>query len=327
MGRTALKIKITAGLVMAGLTGACGAPQEQSSELAIVGGSEVAANSSSVVRTGTVALTNAELFANGKSFCTGTLIAQNLILTAAHCVTNPDGSISSERIFAAFDTVMGRDAANTRKVQSIAVHRDWNPRVIGNADPSEVPAHDIAVVAIEGSAPAPAKPVAVVPTTVSYSADHPVVLAGFGVTATRNVNTTGKLRAVRARIEKGATRGKVLIIRGPELALNAVSVNDFGQAVVVPANGGACAGDSGGPAYVSIDGIAHVAGATSYGSELKLEGRSTGPRYCVGENGYVDLRAYAPGLAKAGEALSAAVAQQSVRSNFVFTNSAVSIVR
>jgi secreted trypsin-like serine protease len=327
MGAKSLKVKLTASLVFAGLSGACGVPHDDASDLSIVGGSEVTSSSASVARTGTVALTNADLFAEGKSFCTGTLVAPNLVITAAHCVTGPDGSISQEPMDIAFDTVMGRNASVTRKIRSIAVHSQWNPRIIGTVDPSAMPAHDIALVGFDGTAPAPWKPVPVVPSATTYGADHPVLLAGFGVTATRNVNTTGTLRAVRARIERSPTPGKILIIRGPELTVNAVSVNDFGQAVVVPANGGACAGDSGGPAYVSINGTPHVAGATSYGSELKLEGRSSGPRYCVGENGYVDLRAYAPGIAKAADALTAAMTQQSARTKHRFTNSGVTLVR
>jgi len=322
------------GIGILAILGACGRSPSSNdttevSDLAIVGGSDVLASSTSIARTGTVALTNAELFAEGRSFCTATLIGANQLLTAAHCITDSSGVISTEPMYAVFDLVMGRNAQLARSITAIAVHRNYDTNVVGRVDPTLQAANDLAVIAFSGSVPAPWKPVPVVAADATYAPDQPVLLAGYGVTATRSVNTTGTLRSVRARIQRSRTPGNVLIIRGPNLNANAIDASSSGEAIVVPANGGACAGDSGGPAYASVNGAIVVAGATSYGSELRLESRPFGPRYCIGENGYVDLRAYAAGIASASRALgsiSSAAESRALR-RFVFTNAGTAELR
>ena len=314
-------IFLATSFAAAALTSGCGSPSEESSELKIVGGTVVASGDLTAARTATVALSNEEMFAKGKSFCTSTLIGSNILLTAAHCVTDENGKISLEPILAVFELEVGKDVSLARRVRAIAVHKDYNSNIVGTKDPSVFAAHDVAVLALEGNAPEPYVPVQVIASNASYKFKQEVLLAGFGVTATRTVNTTGKLRAVKATIENEGNTGNILLLRGPKLNAKAIDYDEAGKPKIVQANGGACAGDSGGPAYIrNSDGKYKVVGATSYGSELRLSGRLDPTRYCVGENGFVDLRKYAAGISNASQVLNDKSAAASKMSLWRFTN-------
>jgi len=294
------------------------------SNLNIVGGYVVSAGDITAARTATVALTNQDLFAKGKSFCTSTLIRPDVLLTAAHCVTDQDGKVSGDGdqpMLAVFELEVGKDVSLARRVRAIAVHKFYDSHIVGAKDPSVYASNDVALLALEGTAPSPYKPVDVVAETSLFKQRQEVLLAGYGVTATRTVNTTGKLRAVKATIHDDHNSGNVLLLRGPQLNARAIDYDESGKTKIVQANGGACAGDSGGPAFAKAsDGSYKLVGATSYGSELRLAGRWDFTRYCVGENGYVDLRKYARGIASAAKGLTSTTSVTEKLQVFRFTN-------
>ena len=83
----------------------------------------------------------------GKGFCTAALIRESLILTAAHCLYDTDGSlISSDRFEFRAGLRNGRASA-TRNIKRAIAHPDYDPSSMG-FEPLEV-ANDIAILELD----------------------------------------------------------------------------------------------------------------------------------------------------------------------------------
>lgn len=201
--------------------------------------------------------------------CTGTLISRNVVLTAAHCVASdelPPTGVPPKDVFVAFGRVF---SYGMKRIQAseILVHPDYD---------SGWPAYDIALVRLAEPAPAYIVPIPYLPANMALTQDDvgvEVNFSGFGQTEN---NTSGALLEVSANV--------VMICEDP----NGCQWKDsrFGPVqgpVMAPQTlcydqnpGGPCSGDSGGPAFVTIEGVEYVAGVTSYGDQTcSLFGCST----------------------------------------------------
>lgn len=258
---------------------ACGSPEETQSDLKIRGGQEVSNNDQTMVRLATVALTtdytnspNSEsILQQGKSFCSGTIVDTRVVVTAAHCLQEligrdqKGGPIlpSPEDFIVHFDNRVSAEGNFARAAQVIP-HPDWDPAATLSPFPGSRP-NDIGVIILSQDIPSFKKAATIA------SPDLPVngqttYLAGFGVTRDRNFNDTGILRTVASKFS--AENGSIA----------RVSHGAFFQ--------GICAGDSGGPAYVQVDGEMQLVGAASTGAEIPGLG-------CLGSNSNsTDVRYY-----------------------------------
>ena len=109
------------------------------------------------------------------------------------------------------------------------------------------------------------KPAKIAEMSFSVNESNPIHLAGYGVTLTRDNPDTGILRQVTTSIKSASSTAQRITV-GAFMA-------------------GACAGDSGGPAYIEDGGEYKVIGATSTGAEIA--------GYCLGIlNNYTDIRYY-----------------------------------
>jgi secreted trypsin-like serine protease len=260
---------------------ACGVDSKQtSSDTKIVGGEEVSETQNDIRRWATVGITTdlqkpttgESPMDNGKSFCTGTLISKTVIVTAAHCLQkfDPETQQKEEELILPnvsdfvvyFDTKVNPNGHYVR-ARAVIPHPKWSPKETLAPSPSSPP-NDIGVIVLEEAAPDKAKP-AKIGGNVNLSEGDSIYLAGYGVTKSRNNNDTGILRQVRTdygKIDRPAKR---------------FSVGKYGY--------GACAGDSGGPAYAKVNGVYEVIGATSTGAEIFGQ--------CLGIlNNYTDVRPY-----------------------------------
>lgn len=186
--------------------------------------------------------------------CTGTLIAPRVVLTAGHCAA---AGIST-RIFIG-DDVTGE--GTIVRVQEAITHPGYRP-------PSEY--DDLTVLILTEAIPdvVPA-PICSLPALISATV---LTLVGYGTTDTDGVDGYG----IRRKVQVG--------IASEDPGYGARYETEFvGGAMNL--NSDSCKGDSGGPAYVWIDGGFELAGATSRGT------RSAG-RICGDGGIYTKIPAY-----------------------------------
>lgn len=222
---TAAKLSLI-GLIalLAGCAAEQGAedPEEDTSstESEIVGGS----------LTSSYAAVGALTTSSGFPFCTGTVVAPRVVVTAAHCLAEPGTSASGIRF------ALGPDANNPSsvlRVKRIAYHPRYDDRQIKN---------DIGVVIL--SSDAPVTPVPVNTSMTSSWVGKNLTFVGYGVTNGSTQTGAGRKREVTIPVSQvGAT----------QFAYQTSGKNT-------------CNGDSGGPAFATdASGRLTVAGVTSYG--------------------------------------------------------------
>lgn len=156
------------------------------------------------------------------SFCTATVIARNIVLTAAHCVTAPDDA----RVF--FRDAEGQ--STTLDVASIVLNPGYRPDAVRR----RLVSIDLALVRLAEPLPSAFTPVAL----PKFGPAAPAVgqifrIAGFGV-ADEGAGKTG-----------GILRQGDLIASGPKSSVLLWLVDPNRQGL------GACTGDSGAPIFAA----------------------------------------------------------------------------
>ncbi|MDY0001798.1 MAG: serine protease [Polyangia bacterium] len=183
--------------------------------------------------------------AGAQNFCSGTLIAPDVVLTAGHCLR----SVTPGTVYVYF----GSDVDQGGQWVSVAEVMP-HPRYDGDAY-----TFDLGLLRLAEAAPADATPIPFLPATLGLqTADEgaAVEFVGFGRTESF---TSGRKLTVPGTVGK--------VCDGPEvcsLGAGQVVPGAFGYSM---APGGPCSGDSGGPAFILRGGVEHVAGVTSYGDE------------------------------------------------------------
>lgn len=169
--------------------------------------------------------------------CTGTLVADDVVLTAAHCI----GS-DPEKMRIIFDTEFTPNSP-TRKIKQIEISRYWEANRQAPVDTG-----DLALIQMSEPAPADyftAKFLLSAKTLRRFSTS---TVLGYGVTGTTEHSGAGRLRLAEipfADFEYGSTEVKMDQTKG------------FGV----------CHGDSGGPAFISINNQFFLWGVISRGVE------------------------------------------------------------
>lgn len=214
----------------------------------------------------TVAITDPD----GSPFCSGTLVGPALVVTAAHCLEGR--SIDDTRVVYGFTNPSTATEADRRVPSLVIVHPNYAPGAAQDAYGMSA-SNDVGAIVlqspIEEGVVTAILPEALVEQLLTPGT--PMHIAGYGV----NSNTTQQsgilYRAVTPHVRHVPTE----LLAG------------------LPGHPDTCFGDSGGPAYVIVDGTLWLAGATSraWAGAINPCGESTI---------YTMIPHYAPWLASLG---------------------------
>ncbi len=174
--------------------------------------------------------------ATAGSVCTATIIAQNILLTASHCL---NGEPSDFVVI--FGTNLEDKNVETRKVVNFVAGPLWEKR---NAEARDT--GDIGLVRFEGALPRGYEPAILLRDPTALQDGRTVTIAGYGLNDGRRKTGTGQLRKTDVTIK--TTRWAKT-----EIVLDQTKGK------------GACHGDSGGPAFIATNGQTVLWGATSRG--------------------------------------------------------------
>lgn len=240
---------------------------------AIIGGEAVFEGSE--LHTSIVGIYDHELGA----ICTGSLLPNNVVLTAAHCL-GPNPS----KMFIVFTndlwtTLESQDEAlvlsKLRQVSSYKAHTDWKPEVEGTSQNWNW--NDIALLKFTGKVPKGFKAATFLTDATVLAKGAKVTLAGYGVEKMEISDIDPK---TFPELDQAIERGEIVcsddkqeclqmdssgdgLLRSVEVKVSQVKQSEI---LVDQRNGkGSCSGDSGGPAYVQSNGKYYLWGITSRG--------------------------------------------------------------
>lgn len=217
------------------------------------------------------------------SICTGSLIAPNVVMTAAHCA--PERASHIKIIFSTNidETIHAREPDILQEYVLSATDYKVGPTWDPKNETIEVDTGDIALIKFQGSVPTGYKPATFLSETSDLKIGNTVTVAGFGVDFVdmeeidpkryRNLDEALEFGDVVCSGNGKDNYGTCFKIdrSGDGLLRMTTAPISFVHETEVRLNekkSGTCNGDSGGPAYIQKDGKLLLFGVTSRGSEL-----------------------------------------------------------
>jgi secreted trypsin-like serine protease len=191
----------------------------------------------------------------GTYICSGSIIANDTIVSAAHCVADDvNYPTDPSKIVVIFNTTLPMSSPTQLNQNDPSIHKisgyKFDPQWTGTQASLNGPdAHDLSVIRFEGGLPAGYAPATLLDPRTQLVAGEKVTIAGYGITSSKDQtgSTAGTLRQVDVTL-KGAYGTTEEMIKDTKAK-------------------GSCNGDSGGPAFVTVNGQLYLWGATSRGAE------------------------------------------------------------
>lgn len=212
---------------------------------------------------------------DGQGICTGTLISKRIVLTAAHCLDGSGAAIQS--IAVVFTTHVNKATEETVR---FGVRGRIHESFLSSAGGLGA-WNDIALLKLNEDAPADVN-FAKLPSIVSapLKVRTSLVQAGFG-------------RNEAARESTTATSGVLKQVAGIEV----IKLVGDGKEMHLRENGkGSCNGDSGGPAFVKVNGKL---------TQVGINSRGTDPASCIGVGVFTTVTPHLAWIQKNSELLLA----------------------
>lgn len=216
--------------------------------------------------------------------CTGTLVSQNVVLTAAHCI--PEKTYHLKIVFSNnIDYMLNAREPDVLQefvlpVTDFRVSSTWDPK----DETTEYNTGDIALIKFRGKIPAGFKPATILEDDSSLKIGDVITLAGYGVDeidATKEINPLNY-----QNLEEAISYGDVIceddknsnhikcfkvkrsgdgVLRQTQAPIKFILETEFH---LDETQSGTCNGDSGGPAFITKEGEFFLLGVTSRGSDL-----------------------------------------------------------
>jgi secreted trypsin-like serine protease len=190
-----------------------------------------------------------ETTVNGKAaeyICSGSLLASDMLVTAAHCVAdNPQQPTDPTKMIVVFGTSMPTSVSDptVHQIYGYKANPGWTAAI------QQPDAHDIAIIRFKGGLPAGYAPATLLDASVALNPGEDVTLAGYGIDSIKDKTgkSAGTLREVDTTIAQA--------VGTTEIGLD----ESHGR--------GSCSGDSGGPAFLNVNGSLQLWGVTSRGDQ------------------------------------------------------------
>lgn len=187
----------------------------------------------------------------GASLCTSEIVSPHVVLTAAHCVAPSVVGNVTFSVFLGYD-INDRTQANNQANYYQVRETHYDPKFNVN---NLTGGHDIAVVITKNALPRTALPMNRTPLT-NNDIGTTIRLVGYGITSGRDTQGTSA----------GTKRQTTTTLYDYDNLL--LYFNDPKHLT--------CEGDSGGPAFITRNGVEYIAGVTSFGDQgCMYEGADT----------------------------------------------------
>lgn len=208
----------------------------------IIGGQTVSSND--WIAHSVVALVAAN--SQGQALCTASIVAPDLAITAAHCISDQGSNPVKSAVGTTYTLIFSANIkqanqSNLRSVDKAEIPSEWQPSSNSDSNTS-----DVALVHFTGGLPEGYEVSDLLPFDATLTSGESVELAGYGIS-----NATADTGA-------GLLRKTNVTITNPNFSSSEVELDQSH-------GGGACHGDSGGPAYVIINAHPYLFGITSRG--------------------------------------------------------------